>query len=109
MPFITNKSRYKEFGLVVYYEYDETQRVGESLPKSESITTMHRDTTFESQLSLIQHTVKEGETIHKLSLHYYRDAKLWWFIADYNPLIDFRILKVGDVVTIPPNTEVNAY
>ena len=109
MPYITRKSRYKEYGLVVYYEYSDALRNADAIPEREVVTTMHRDTSFESELDLIEHTVKQGETIHRLALHYYRDAKMWWFIADYNPNVDYQNLQSGDVLIIPPNTEVNAY
>ena len=109
MSLITRKSRYKEFGFVTYFEYKEEARSSDSAPEREVLTCLLRSTTYGSILDLINHTVKEGETIHKLALHYYGDARLWWFIADYNPLVDASYLKEGDKVIIPPNTEVNAY
>lgn len=109
MAFIGEKSRYKEYGFVAYYEYDEAKRGIDSAPERQTVTPLLRPTFFESRLELINHTVKQGETIHRLALHYYGDAKLWWFIADYNPLIDFNALSVGDQLLIPSNREVNAY
>jgi len=109
MSLITTKSRYKEYGLVVYYEYAESARAFDSIPARETLTTLLRPTTFNSSLDLIIHTIKLGEDIHKLALHYYGDARFWWFIADYNPLLDVNNLKEGDQVSIPPNREVNAY
>ena len=109
MSFISNKSRYKEYGLVVYFEYEETSRSFDSLPARETLTTLLRPTSYGSSLDLLTHTVKLNETIHKLALRYYGDARLWWFIADYNPLIDANNLKEGDSLIIPPNREVNSY
>lgn len=109
MAYITNKSRYKEYGLVAYYEYDETSRMLDSIPKKRVPTTLLRPTSYISLIELITHTIKQGETIHKLALHYYGNAALWWFIADYNPLLDANGLKEGDKVLIPPLTEVNSY
>lgn len=109
MSYIIKKSRYKEYGFVTYFEYKEEARSIESSPEREVLTTLLRPTSYRSILDLISHTIRQGETIHKLALHYYGDARLWWFIADYNPLIDANNLKEGDKVLIPPNTEVNAY
>lgn len=109
MSLTTRKSRYKEYGFVVYYEYEEHFRNATSLPKKEVLTTLLRPTSYESELVLINHKVKQGETLHKLALHYYGDARFWWFIADYNPLLTANAIKEGDIVIIPPNTEVNAY
>lgn len=109
MSFITSKSRYKEYGLVVHYEYEEAFRTSDDLPKKEVLTTLRRPTSYVSSLRLLRHTVKEGETVHRLALRYYGDAKLWWFIADYNPLVDINNLESGSSLVIPPNTEVNAY
>lgn len=109
MSFITRNSRYKEYGFVMYFEYREEARSVDSIPAQETVTCLLRPTTYFSALDLITHTVKQGETIHKIALYYFKDAKFWWFIADYNPLIDFNNLKEGDKILIPPNTEVNAY
>lgn len=109
MSVITRKSRYKEYGFVVYYEYKEEARDIESAPEREIVTTLLRPTSYSSQLELISHTIRQGENMHNLALKYYKDARLWWFIADYNPLLDANNLKEGDQVVIPPNSEVNAY
>lgn len=109
MAIMSTKSRYKEFGLVYQYEYSITKRNLDCTPERETVVTMDRLTSFDSDLTLINHTIKEGEDLHKLAYHYYNDARMWWFIADYNPLVDFNNLNVGDTLIIPPNTEVNAY
>lgn len=109
MAVITPKSRYKEFGFVVYYEYDETKRSLDSAPQRRTITPLLRPTTFESDLELIRHTIKQGEDLHRLALHYYGDARFWWFIADYNPLLSENNIAVGDQVLIPSNREISAY
>ena len=109
MAFITSKSRYKEFGLVAYYEYDEASRSLDSIPKKRTATTLLRPTYFTSSIDLLTHTIKQGEDLHKLALHYYGNASFWWFIADYNPLLDVNNVKEGDKVIIPPNSEVNSY
>lgn len=109
MAYITKKSRYKEYGFVVHYQYKEEARNIDSTPDREVITTLLRPTTFISDLDLITHTLKQGEDYHRLALKYYNDARLWWFIADYNPLLNENNLQEGDKVVIPPNTEVNAY
>ncbi len=109
MAYFTQKSRYKEHGLVVNFEYRTEDRVAHSIPVNERLTTYSRPTFYRSELQTLTHVVKFGETIHQIASYYYRDARLWWFIADYNPLLDFNALQVDDELIIPPNTEVNAY
>ena len=109
MSLITKKSRYKEYGFVVHYEYKEEARNIDSLPEKEVVTTLLRPTSYISTLDYICHIISQGENYHNLALKYYNDAKLWWFIADYNPTLDLSNLKEGDKVIIPPNTEVSAY
>lgn len=109
MALITSKSRYKEFGFVVYYEYEETKRTIDDLPAKEVITTLRRPTFFVSRVRTLRHTIKQGETLHRLATKYFGDPRFWWFIADYNPLIDINNLEIGSTIIIPPNTEVNSY
>ncbi len=109
MADFTRKTRYKEFGLVANLEYQKYKRELNSLPDKEVLVCSNRSTNFFSLLETITHVVKQGETAHLLANFYYGDARLWWFIADYNTLIDFNNLKEGDELTIPPNTEVFAY
>jgi nucleoid-associated protein YgaU len=109
MALITEKSRYKEFGFVFNYEYELGKRMEDSAPARETVTALLRPTSMVSAIELISHTIKQGEDLHRLALKYYGDAKLWWFIADFNPLLSENDLKVGDQVLIPSNRQVNAY
>lgn len=48
------------------------------------------------------YTVKEGDTLERISLNKFGDTKRYWEIADINPQIKFSIdLSVGDVLRIP--------
>lgn len=103
----SQKTRYKFMGLVRNYEYSTDQRSLDDTPEASRLTTFLRPTAFTSELPMSSHTLKQGETLHHLALHYYGDARLWWFIADYNDgQVDFN---EGDSVILPPSIEVNSY
>lgn len=103
----SQKTRYKLMGLVRNYEYDTDKRTLDDAPYGSHLTTFLRPTALTSSLPMSQHTIKEGETLHHLALHYYNDARLWWFIADYN---DGQVtFSEGDTVILPPSIEVNSY
>lgn len=102
-----SKTRYKALGLARYFEYSSEDRLLGAEPKSSHIVAYSRPTAFESELQTFQHTLKQNETLHHLALHYFNDARLWWFISDYNDgRTDFN---EGDSVTIPPKIEVSQY
>jgi len=109
MADFTRKTRYKEFGLTDNLEYSPYKRSIDNIPERETLVCVNRSTSFSSRLETIVHVVKQGETVHNLSSHYYGDARLWWFIADYNQNIDYNDLKEGDNLIIPPNTEVFSF
>ena len=107
MADFSDKTRYKALGLLRHFEYASQRRSLGDRYVTTKIVTYLRPTAFESSLELVEHTIKQGETLHHLALHYYGDARLWWFIADYNDgKSDFTF---GESVIIPPNIEVNAY
>lgn len=49
----------------------------------------------------VQHQVMQGETLDLLARQYYGDERLWWRIADANPLIYPFDIKAGDVLDVP--------
>ena len=103
----TQKTRYKMLGLVRNYEYDSDKRALGDEPAASRLTTYLRPTAFTSTLPMSQHTLKQGESLHHLALHYYNDARLWWFIADYNDgQVEFA---EGDTILLPPTVEVDGY
>lgn len=58
----------------------------------------------------LEHTVREGERLDLLALHYYNDARLWWRIADANAQFvngaDLLLnAMVGRVILIPKGRE----
>ena len=107
MALFDEKTRYKSLGLVRYFEYSTEDRAFDSDPFGSKIVTYSRPTAFESALPTYTHTLKQGETLHHLALHYFGDARLWWFISDYN---DGRVnFSEGDSVLMPPKSDVNQY
>lgn len=102
-------TRYKEYGFLHYEEYAIEDRILSSQPKKNTMVAFTRPTFFKSLLETLVHTLKQGENFHQLSLKYYGDARYWWFIADYNPLLDPLYLVEGNEVIIPPPTEVSTY
>lgn len=103
------KTRYLEYGLMDHFEYSNDDRYAHSVPKLVKLVTNFRFTAYESEVQRVYHVVKEGDTIHRLAIRYFGDPKLWWFIADYNPTIDFDNLKEDEVINIPPYSEVSGY
>ena len=52
--------------------------------------------------TFISHTVAVGERIETIAYQYYRDATLWWRIADANPeMLWWDNLAPGTVLRIP--------
>lgn len=49
----------------------------------------------------IRHTVKAGETLSSIAMHYYHKASKWHLIADANNIRDRRNIHVGQVLRIP--------
>jgi nucleoid-associated protein YgaU len=104
----TEKTRYKEFGLVSHYEYSSEDRIIDSDFEKESLVCLRRSTNYFSILETLVHCIKPGENYHNLAMHYYGDSRLWWFIADYNTKTSLE-LKQDDKIIIPPTTEVRSY
>ena len=101
------KTRYKALGLVRYFEYTSEDRILGAEPAGSRLTPFSRPTAFESDLQTFEHVLKQNETLHHLALHYFGDARLWWFISDYND--GKTVFYEGDSVVIPPQIEVSQY
>ncbi len=59
---------------------------------------------------VLEYTVKEGDRLDLLSLHFYNSTRRWWRILDANPEIVFAadlMLSdyVGETILIPRSTE----
>ena len=51
---------------------------------------------------MVNHKVKEGDTLDSLALYYYNSPTYYWIIADFNRIQDpFSDLKVGSTLKIP--------
>lgn len=56
----------------------------------------------------VNHTVKLGDTLDSLALHYYNNPTYFWIIADFNRIIDaYCELKEGTVVKIPTFSDIS--
>ncbi|MBB3108880.1 nucleoid-associated protein YgaU [Paenibacillus phyllosphaerae] len=60
------------------------------------------DSDKSSQQKVVEHTVKEGETLSSISRKYYKSSGYADKIASYNHIADGDSVKVGDVLRIPP-------
>lgn len=82
-------SRYTPFP--VYYNSADLKYTGG--------ITNHLET---QDVPFVAHTVKQGDTLDTLSLHYYNNPTYFWVIADFNRISDaFMPLEVGTVLRIP--------
>lgn len=59
---------------------------------------------------VLEYTVKEGERLDLLSLHFYNNARRWWRILDANPQVifgtDLMLSEyIGETILIPRSTE----
>lgn len=107
MALFDEKTRYKALGLVRNNEYSTEERSFDSEPSGSRLVTYPRPTAFTTAAQTFRHTLKQNETLHHLALHYFGDARLWWFISDYND--GLTTFNEGDSVVIPPRSEVNQY
>ncbi len=57
---------------------------------------------FDSSTKFLYHTVIEGDRLDLLAFRYYRNAELWWFIANANPEVFYpEDLEPGQILRIP--------
>lgn len=59
---------------------------------------------------ILEYTVKEGDRLDLLSLHFYNNTRRWWRILDANPQIIFGADLMlseyaGETILIPRSTE----
>ena len=59
---------------------------------------------------VLEYTVKEGDRLDLLSLHFYSNTRRWWRILDANPQIvfgaDLMLSEyIGETILIPRSTE----
>ncbi len=63
-----------------------------------------------SSAGVLEYTVKEGDRLDLLSLHFYNNTRRWWRILDANPQIifgaDLMLSEfIGETILIPRSTE----
>jgi nucleoid-associated protein YgaU len=49
----------------------------------------------------ILHTVQQGDRLDTLAYRYLHDPHLWWVIAEYNHIMWFQDINVGQVLRVP--------
>lgn len=59
---------------------------------------------------VLEYTVKEGDRLDLLSLHFYNDTRRWWRILDANPQVIFGAdlmlsQYIGETILIPRSKE----
>ncbi len=59
---------------------------------------------------VLEYTVKEGDRLDLLSLHFYNNTRRWWRILDANPQIIFGAelmldKYIGETILIPRSSE----
>ncbi len=81
------------------YERSKVLRVQDS--KGVFHPTLYTDLQVDSS-KFIRHTVIAGDRMDSLAFYYYRNAELWWFIAEANPEVFYPDdLVPGSVLRIP--------
>jgi nucleoid-associated protein YgaU len=67
----------------------------------------HTPVLYEPRFDTRLHVIRSGELLDDIAMAYYRNPKLWWVIADFQPsseipiLMPIEPLKVGQVLHIP--------
>lgn len=69
-----------------------------------------RPRTIGPATGVLEYTVKEGDRLDLLSLHFYNNTRRWWRILDANPQIIFGAdlmlsAYIGETILIPRSTE----
>ena len=69
-----------------------------------------RPRRIEQAAGVLEYTIKEGDRLDLLSLHFYNNTRRWWRILDANPQISFGadlMLEdfIGETILIPRATE----
>ncbi|MCK4858628.1 MAG: hypothetical protein KAT58_11710 [candidate division Zixibacteria bacterium] len=76
----------------------------------ESVFGGIRPRMIDPAAGVLEYTVKEGDRLDLLSLHFYNNTRRWWRILDANPQIIFGadlMLKeyIGETIQIPRSME----
>ena len=69
-----------------------------------------RPRKINSATGVLEYTVKQGDRLDLLSLHFYNNTRRWWRILDANPQIIFGADLMlneyaGETILIPRSTE----
>ncbi len=81
------------------------RRIGQT-QTDQPVTPTRNPTRSNPQPSPTTHTVETGDTLSGISLEVYGSAKYWRTIAQANPDVDPRKLKLGQEIKLPPRDQV---
>ena len=54
-----------------------------------------------SELNIIDHIYKTGDSLSKISFEYYGDTRYWWVLAAFNKKPIDNLIKMGDIIHVP--------
>lgn len=54
-----------------------------------------------SEMTIVDHIYKTGDSLRKLSYRYYGDVRYWWVLGAFNKKPIDNLIKVGDIIHIP--------
>jgi nucleoid-associated protein YgaU len=67
--------------------------------------SLRQSTAYPLRNSDVFYDVQPYDTLHKIAYLFFRNAELWWVVADFNDKIDpFEELVPGDVLRLPSSS-----
>lgn len=69
------------------------------------VISLRKKVNFDKK-QLTYYTVKQGDTIDGIAYNQYGNAQLYWAIMDCNNYQSELEIKAGDIIAIPPYSEV---
>lgn len=98
---MATKRRYDETGYIYNLEYSNSRRQLSNIFQDRRLTTARRPTSWVITGVNTYYIVEDGDTYHSIALKIYNDARCWWYLADFNPTVDFNALTQGTQLIVP--------
>ncbi len=54
-----------------------------------------------SEMTIIDHIYKTGDSLAKISFEYYGDTRYWWVLAAFNKKPIDNLINLGEVIHVP--------
>ena len=67
----------------------------------ESATLEYPTANEITNLQIVSHIWKQGDSYEKLAFKYYQDSAYWWIIAHYNEKPTEQHVSIGESIEIP--------